>query len=131
MKSFKIPKYYKSNLIKEIKNIRKTNDPRRKNFQPSILKLKNINIILPRHFGFCYGVENAVEITYNIIEKNPNKNIYLLSEMIHNPQVNEDLKNNGVKFIRTTKGRQLISWNKINSNDFCKNIIYLNKFNNI
>ena len=54
MKSFKIPKYYKSNLIKEIKEIRKEQDPRRKNFEPSILKLKNINIVLPRHFGFCY-----------------------------------------------------------------------------
>ena len=117
MKSFKIPKYYKSNLIKEIKNIRKELDPKRKNFQPSILKFKNINIILPRHFGFCYGVENAIEITYNIIEKYPNKKIYLLSEMIHNPQVNDNLKKNGVKFIRTTKGDQLISWDKINSND--------------
>lgn len=117
MKSFKIPKYYKSNLIKEIKEIRKEQDPRRKNFEPSILKLKNINIVLPRHFGFCYGVENAVEITYNIIEENKNKKIYLLSEMIHNPQVNEDLQKKGVSFIRTTKGEQLIPWSKINQKD--------------
>ena len=117
MKRFKIPKYYESNLIKEIKNIRKEQDPRKKDFSPSILKFNNINIILPRHFGFCYGVENAVEITYDIINKNPNKKIYLLSEMIHNPQVNENLKKNGIKFIRTTDGKQLIPWNKINSND--------------
>ena len=72
MKRFEIPKYYKSNLIKNIKNIRKEQDPTKKDFTPSVLKFKNIKITLPRHFGFCYGVENAIEITYDIIKQNPN-----------------------------------------------------------
>ena len=47
---------------------------------------------IARHFGFCYGVENAIEIAYQALAENPDKRIFLLSEMIHNPRVNENLK---------------------------------------
>ena len=50
---------------------------------------------------------------YKAIEDNPNKNIYLLSQMIHNPIVNEDLLSRGLKFIMDTQGNQLIEWDKI------------------
>ena len=49
----------------------------------------------PRHFGFCYGVENAIEIAYKAVHENPGKRIFLLSQMIHNPGVNEDLQSYG------------------------------------
>ncbi|HDZ58871.1 MAG TPA: 4-hydroxy-3-methylbut-2-enyl diphosphate reductase, partial [Ignavibacteriales bacterium] len=72
---------------------------------------------LARHFGFCYGVENAIEIAYKTIEENPGKRIYLLSEMIHNPIVNEDLRKLGVKFLMDTSGNQLINWADLNADD--------------
>ena len=72
---------------------------------------------ISRHFGFCYGVENAVEIAYQTIEENQDKRIFLLSEMIHNPDVNADLLSRGVRFIMDTAGNQLIEWETLTSDD--------------
>lgn len=72
---------------------------------------------LARHFGFCYGVENAIEISYNAVEENPGKKVYLLSQMIHNQEVNHDLQTRGIKFIMDTDGRQFIPWDDIQPDD--------------
>jgi len=117
MKKFEVPDFYRSNLIGAIKNQRKELDPKKKDFSPTIVDFGPVQIHLARHFGFCYGVENAIEISYRAIEENPNKNIYLLSQMIHNPIVNEDLLSRGLRFIMDTQGNQLIDWEEINSND--------------
>lgn len=117
MKKFDVPNFYRSNLIGAIKNQRKELDPKKKDFSPTIVDFGPVQIHLPRHFGFCYGVENAIEISYKAIEENPDKNIYLLSQMIHNPIVNEDLLSRGLKFIMDTQGNQLIEWDKIKSDD--------------
>ena len=117
MKKFEIPEYYKSNIISKIKDIRKKNDPRKKDFSPSLLKVGKAEFIIARHFGFCYGVENAIEISYKAIKENPGKRIFLLSQMIHNPGVNEDLLSHGVRFIQDTHGQQLIQWDEISSED--------------
>jgi 4-hydroxy-3-methylbut-2-enyl diphosphate reductase len=92
-------------------------DPKKKDFSPTIVDFGPVQFHLARHFGFCYGVENAIEISYRAIEENPGKNIYLLSQMIHNPIVNEDLQSRGLKFIMDTKGNQLIAWDDITSED--------------
>ena len=117
MKKFDVPDFYRSNLIGAIKNQRKELDPKKKDFSPTIVDFGPVQIHLARHFGFCYGVENAIEISYKAIEENPNKNIYLLSQMIHNPIVNEDLLSRGLKFIMDTQGNQLIEWDVIKSDD--------------
>ena len=117
MKKFEIPQYYRSSFITKIKNSRMLDDPRKKDYTPTILDFGPIRFYLARHFGFCYGVENAIEIAYRTIEENPDKRIYLLSEMIHNPGVNSDLENIGVKFIMDTDGQQLIRWEKLSSDD--------------
>ena len=117
MKKFEVPDFYRSNIIGAIKNQRKELDPKKKDFSPTIVDFGPVQIHLARHFGFCYGVENAIEISYRAIEENPNKNIYLLSQMIHNPIVNEDLLSRGLRFIMDTQGNQLIDWEEINSND--------------
>ncbi|MEP2448056.1 MAG: 4-hydroxy-3-methylbut-2-enyl diphosphate reductase, partial [Balneola sp.] len=70
-----------------------------------------------RFFGFCYGVENAIDIAYRAVEENSDKNIYLLSEMIHNPTVNEDLLQKGVKFLFDTDGTERIPISSLNSED--------------
>ena len=117
MKKFNIPNNYRSSFITKIKNARKDIDPRKKDFTPTLLDFGSVRFYLARHFGFCYGVENAIEIAYKTIEKNPGKRIFLLSEMIHNPGVNTDLQNLGVKFLTDTSGNHLINWNELNKND--------------
>ena len=68
---------------------------------------------IARHFGFCYGVENAIEIAYRALEENPDKRIFLLSEIIHNPHVNTDLRKRGVRFLCETSGKQLIPFDEL------------------
>ena len=89
----------------------------KKDFSPTLLDFGGVHIYLARHFGFCYGVENAIEIAFRTIDENPGKRIFLLSEMIHNPQVNEDLLSRGVQFLQDTKGKELISFDDIYSDD--------------
>lgn len=89
----------------------------KKDFTPTELKIGNVTFYIARHFGFCYGVENAIEIAFNTLENNPGKQIYLLSEMIHNPKVNDDLKKQGIAFIMDTKGQHYISWDEVRKED--------------
>lgn len=117
MKQFDVPTFYRSPIIGKIKNIRKARDPRKKDFSPSVLDLGVVQIILPRHFGFCYGVENAIEIAYKALNDNPGKRIFLLSQMIHNQAVNEDLTDRGMRFLMDTQGRQLISFDELKQED--------------
>jgi 4-hydroxy-3-methylbut-2-enyl diphosphate reductase len=89
----------------------------KKDFTSTLLALDPLHIYLARHFGFCYGVENAIEISFRTIESNPDKRIFLLSEMIHNPQVNADLQSRGVQFLQDTYGRQLIPFEDLTPED--------------
>lgn len=117
MKKFDIPQFYRSSFITRIKNARKDLDPRKKDFTPTKLDFGPVRFLLARHFGFCYGVENAIEIAYKTIEENPDKRIFLLSEMIHNPGVNLDLQKLGVKFLMDTIGNHIIDWNELTRDD--------------
>ena len=117
MKKFDIPEFYRSPIIGQVKKIRKDADPRKQDFTPFSLDFGAVEIFVPRHFGFCYGVENAVEIAYRTVEQNPDKRVFLLSEMIHNPLVNDDLQSRGIRFIMNTSGEQLIPWDEINADD--------------
>lgn len=117
MKQFAVPNIYRSELISAIKNKRKREDKLKKDFSPTVLDFGLLTIYLARHFGFCYGVENAIEIAFKTIEENPGKRIFLLSEMIHNPQVNADLKEKGIEFLQDTYGKQLISFDELKEDD--------------
>ena len=117
MKQFEIPAFYRSPIISKVKAKRKLEDPRKKDFSPTILNFGKVEFLIARHFGFCYGVENAIEIAYRAINENPNKRIFLLSQMIHNPDVNADLQSYGIKFIQDTSGNQLIDWKDIKADD--------------
>ncbi|TSA58722.1 MAG: 4-hydroxy-3-methylbut-2-enyl diphosphate reductase [Sediminibacterium sp.] len=117
MKQFDVPINYRSPLITAVKQYRKQQDKLKKDGTPTLLDLGNMHIYLARHFGFCYGVENAIEIAFKTIENNPGKRIFLLSEMIHNPQVNADLVSMGVQFLQDTYGKQVISFDEITAND--------------
>ena len=117
MKQFDIPSFYRSSLIGEIKKKRKLDDPRKKDFTPTEVKFGDLRFLIARHFGFCYGVENAIEKSYKAIKENPEKRIFLLSQMIHNPDVNKDLESHGLKFLQDTYGNQLISFDELKSDD--------------
>ena len=117
MKQFNVPIIYRSPLIAAIKNKRKQLDTMKKDFTPTLLDFGPIQIYLARHFGFCYGVENAIDIAFKTIEENPDKNIFLLSEMIHNPQVNADLLQSGVQFLQDTQGKQIIPFSSLTKDD--------------
>jgi len=117
MKHFEVPLGYRSSLISAIKEKRKEEDKLKKDTQPTLLDLGNLKIYLARHFGFCYGVENAIEIAYRTIESNQGKRIFLLSEMIHNPQVNADLLQKGVQFLQDTNGKELIPFETLTKDD--------------
>jgi len=117
MKHFEVPAGYRSRLITAIKLKRKENDKLKKDFTPTLLDLGPIKIYLARHFGFCYGVENAINIAYKTIEENEGKRIFLLSEMIHNPQVNADLTKKGVRFLHDTNGNELIPLSTLQADD--------------
>ena len=117
MKKFDVPVIYRSPLIAAIKNKRKEVDKMKKDFSPTLLDYGPLKIYLARHFGFCYGVENAIEIAFRTIEENPGKRIFLLSEMIHNPQVNADLLTRGVQFLQDTQGKQVIPFEMLFKDD--------------
>ncbi|MFN4145065.1 MAG: 4-hydroxy-3-methylbut-2-enyl diphosphate reductase [Runella sp.] len=117
MKTFHIPEFYRSRVITPIKEFRRRNDKLKRDFSPTVLDFGTVKFLVARHFGFCYGVENAIEIAYKAIEENPGKRIFLLSEMIHNPDVNQDLLERGVKFLMETSGRQLIPWESLRADD--------------
>lgn len=117
MKKFDIPDHYRSPIISRLKELRKSSDPRKKDFKPTELDFGSVKFLIARHFGFCYGVENAIEIIYKTIADNPGEKIFLLSEMIHNPAVNGDLAERGVKFVMDTLGNQIISWDEIGGDD--------------
>ena len=96
---------YQSQLCSAIKAIRRIKE--KVSNEPVLLDLGSIQYILPSHFGFCLGVQNAIERAYETIANYPNKSIYMLSELIHNPFVNRDLNARGLRYLQTDKGEWL------------------------
>ena len=116
-RQFNVPEFYQSSIISAVKESRRITDPRKKDLSPSVLDFGPVRFKIARHFGFCYGVENAIEIAYRALEENPGRRLFLLSEMIHNPHVNKDLQRRGIRFLRTTTGEQLIPFDELNDDD--------------
>lgn len=116
-KSFDIPDQYRSPVIRQVKEATKILDPTKKDLTPTLLDFGPVQFYIPRFFGFCYGVENAIDIAYKALREHPDKNIYLLSEMIHNPTVNEDLLKKGMQFLQHTDGSERIPIDSLSSED--------------
>ncbi len=76
MKTFQVPHIYRSPLITAIKNKRRADDRMKKDFSPTLLDFGPLQIYLARHFGFCYGVENAIDIAFRTIEENLDKKYF-------------------------------------------------------
>jgi 4-hydroxy-3-methylbut-2-enyl diphosphate reductase len=120
-RQFDVPEFYRSPVVSRVKAARRAADPRKKDLSPSVLDLGPLRVKLARHFGFCFGVENAIEIAYTALAEHPETaaagRLFLLSEMIHNPHVNEDLQARGVRFLRTTAGEPLVPLDDLRAGD--------------
>ena len=116
-KQFDIPDMYASSIIRTVKEASKIRDPRKKDLRPVELAFGPVTFLIPRHFGFCYGVENAIDIAYRTVDENPGRRVFLLSEMIHNPTVNEDLQRRGVRFLFETDGTPLVPFESLTAED--------------
>lgn len=93
---------YQSQLCDAIKALARTNE--RSASSPATLDFGAVRYIIPSHFGFCLGVKNAIERAYESLAENPGRRVFMLSELIHNPFVNEDLLQRGLRYLQTDKG---------------------------
>ncbi|HLP08859.1 MAG TPA: 4-hydroxy-3-methylbut-2-enyl diphosphate reductase [Opitutaceae bacterium] len=96
---------YQSALCEAIKRLKRTKE--RSSESPAELDFGAVRYVLPSHFGFCLGVQNAIERAYETIAENPGRRVFMLSELIHNPFVNEDLLARGLRFLQSDKGKPL------------------------
>lgn len=96
---------YQSALCQVIKEVRRTKE--KSSGEPAILDFGAVSYVIPSHFGFCLGVQNAIERAYETVSMNPGKRVFMLSELIHNPFVNEDLLGRGLRYLQTDKGLPL------------------------
>ncbi|MEO1451103.1 MAG: 4-hydroxy-3-methylbut-2-enyl diphosphate reductase, partial [Bacteroidota bacterium] len=104
---------YRNSLFSFLKSTRPVGD----RMAPFDLDFGPVRFLVARHFGFCKGVENAIEVAYETLTQNPGRRVFMISELIHNSFVNADLQARGLRFIKTAKGKQLIPWNEIQSED--------------
>jgi 4-hydroxy-3-methylbut-2-enyl diphosphate reductase len=94
---------YQSQLCAAIKALARTHE--RSAAAPVTLDFGAVSYVIPSHFGFCLGVKNAIERAYETLAENPGRRVFMLSELIHNPFVNEDLLSRGLRYLQTDKGR--------------------------
>ena len=84
---------YHSDLVSSIKN------------DDFVYRAGRLTIHLAHEFGFCYGVERAVDYAYQTRRRFPNRAVYLTGEIIHNPHVNEELRTMGIRFLSDDSGQ--------------------------
>ncbi len=72
--------------------------------EPVPLDFGAVRYLLPSHFGFCLGVKNAIERAYETLAENPGRRVFMLSELIHNSFVNDDLLRRGLRYLQSDKG---------------------------
>lgn len=93
---------YQSRLCEAIKALSRTHE--RTAGTPAMLDFGAVRYVIPSHFGFCLGVKNAIERAYETLAENPGRRVFMLSELIHNPFVNEDLLRRGLRYLQSDKG---------------------------
>jgi 4-hydroxy-3-methylbut-2-enyl diphosphate reductase len=93
---------YQSRLCAAIKALARRHE--RTASAPVLLDFGAVHYLVPSHFGFCLGVKNAIERAYETLTENPGRRVFMLSELIHNPFVNDDLIRRGLRYLQTDKG---------------------------
>ncbi len=79
--------HYRSSLVERIRD------------SGHVLSAGDLKIKLAKQFGFCYGVERAIDLAYAARKVFPEQPIYILGEIIHNPEVNDQIRAMGIKFL--------------------------------
>lgn len=67
------------------------------------LEREGVTVFLAKDFGFCWGVERSIALAYEAVKHFPNKTVHITNELIHNPEVNDELHNMNVQFIQKKK----------------------------
>jgi len=111
----RVPNHYAGPIIQKVKDFRLANGKR--SLSPTLLEICQLQVLIPRHFGFCFGVERAIHMAFSTLEKNPDHRTFLVSEIIHNPLVNNELKERGIEFIYDAEGRRQVSADELSDDD--------------
>ncbi len=82
-----------------------------------VLRVEDVTIRLAREFGFCYGVERAVEYAYQTRRKFPDRRTFLVGEIIHNPPVNDRLRQLGVEILQRPEPTGTFDFSRITPED--------------
>ena len=111
----RVPNHYEGAIIQRIKDFRQ--EVGKRSLRSTRLPVGDLEFLIPRHFGFCYGVERAIHMAFSALEENPGRPIHLVSEIIHNPLVNNDLKERGIGFLFDSDGERSIPQEEIGADD--------------
>src|ERR1700675_4943761 len=82
-----VEQHYRSQIVEKLRQ------------RGGILEASGLRVRLAKEFGFCYGVERAIDLAYAARKVFPDQPIYILGEIIHNPEVNDQIRDMGIKFL--------------------------------
>ena len=111
----RVPNHYAGEIIQRVKDFRRQTG--RKRLEPTWLQIGQLEVLVPRHFGFCFGVERAIHMAFSAVEEHPERRTFLVSEIIHNPLVNEELQERGIRFIFDGAGERQVAEEEIGADD--------------
>ena len=111
----RVPNHYAGPIIQQVKDFRLSEGKRSLN--PTLLEIGRLQVLIPRHFGFCFGVERAIHMAFSTLEQNPDRRTFLVSEIIHNPLVNNELKEKGIEFIYDAEGQRQVAADELRGDD--------------
>ena len=111
----RVPNHYAGALIQRIKDYRLEQGKR--SLAPTRLPIGQLEILIPRHFGFCFGVERAIHMAFSTLEEHRDQRIHLVSQIIHNPLVNKDLQDRGIHFLFDEHGARQIEERQLGAQD--------------
>ncbi len=111
----RVPNHYSGPVIQRIKEFRHAHG--RKSLLPTLFKVGQLELLIPRHFGFCFGVERAIHMAFCALNEAPQRSTYLVSEIIHNPLVNHELERRGIRFLFDAGGRRQVPEDQIAADD--------------
>ena len=111
----RVPNHYAGTIIQRVKEMRLEHGKR--SLLPTVLRVGELEFLIPRYFGFCFGVERAIHMAFAALDKNPDRHINLVSQIIHNPVVNNDLQERGIRFVYDENGKRNIPEGEISDED--------------
>src|SRR5438876_10109135 len=82
-----VERHYRSQIVEKLRT------------RGGVLEAGGLKTRLAKEFGFCYGVERAIDLAYAARKVFPDQPIYILGEIIHNPEVNDQIRAMGIKFL--------------------------------